>query len=248
MRRGLATAVAALVAMALATPAADAARPERGVDVSRFQGKINWNRVAKDGIDFAFIQAARGSGKDCAVAPTECGTDGQYERNYEGAREAGIRVGAYHRAFAGGGGRKRTRKDARKEARLFVDSVGKLRKGDLLPALDLESPFGGLRPKPLRRWVRVWLARVERKLGAKPIIYTNTTSWRATGDTKKFARKGHPLWVANWGVKSPSVPAGNWGGEGWAVWQHTSSGRVKGIDGRVDRNRLRVRLSRISAP
>jgi lysozyme len=241
-------ALVAIATVALLAPAANAARPERGIDVSRFQGKIKWERAADDGIDFAFVQASRGSGGDCAVAPTECGADGQYERNYDGARKAGVRVGAYHRAFAGGGGRKRTRKDARKEARLFVDVVGELRKGDLLPALDLETPFGGLRPKQLRRWVRVWLDRVDRKLDAKPIIYTNTTSWGATGDTKKFARKGHQLWVANWGVKKPSVPAGNWDGEGWSVWQYTSSGSVKGIAGRVDRNRLGVGLSRISAP
>jgi lysozyme len=226
---------------------AGAARPERGIDVSRFQGKIKWQKVGGDGIDFAFVQASRGSGQDCAVAPDDCGADGQYERNYAGARDAGIHVGAYHRAFAGGGGRKRTQRDARKEARVFVEIVGSLGDGDLFPALDLETPFGGLSPKELRRWVRVWLDRVQHKLGEKPLIYTNTTSWNATGDTRKFARAGHPLWVANWGVKKPSVPAGNWDGKGWSVWQHTSSGRVKGINGRVDLNRLKVDLSRISA-
>ena len=136
---------------------------------------------ARDGIDFAFVQASRGSGKDCAVAPDACGPDGWYERNYALARENGIKVGAYHRAFAGGGGRKRTQKDARREARVFVKAVGSVRNGDLLPALDLETPFGGLGKKEMRRWVRVWLDRVQRKLHAKPIIYTNTSSWSATG-------------------------------------------------------------------
>ena len=247
MRRAATVVLLSLLALAAGAAPAAAARPEKGIDVSRFQGKIKWQRVADDGIDFAFVQASRGSGGDCAVAPDDCGADGQYERSYGLAREAGIRVGAYHRAFAGGGGRKRTQRDARKESRLFVDVVGSLRDGDLLPALDLETPFGGLSQKELRRWVRVWLDRVQKKLGEKPIIYTNTTSWNATGDTRKFARAGHHLWVANWGVKKPSVPAGNWDGEGWSVWQHTSSGRVKGIDGNVDLNRLRVDLSRISA-
>ncbi len=247
MTRLLTAALTALAAaLALAAPAA-AARPEQGIDVSRFQGKIRWARVADAGIDFAFVQASRGSGSDCSVAADECGADGWYDRNYEAARDAGIRVGAYHRAFAGGGGKKRTQRDARREARVFVKSVGAMRGDDLLPALDLEAPFGGLSPKQLRRWVRVWLDRVEHKLGEKAIIYTNTSSWRATGDTKRFARKGHPLWVANWGVKKPSVPADNWDSEGWSVWQYTSSGRVEGIDGRVDRNRIRVGLSRISA-
>jgi GH25 family lysozyme M1 (1,4-beta-N-acetylmuramidase) len=52
--------------------------------------------------------------------------------------------------------------------------------------------------------------------------------------------------VANWEVRAPSVPADNWGGRGWSIWQFTNSGRVAGISGRVDRNRLRVRFSRIS--
>ena len=110
---------------------------------------------------------------------------------------------------------------------MFVDQVGELRDGDLLPALDVETPFGGLSKKGLRRWIRTWLDRVRRKLGGpKPILYTNASSWQATGDTRRFARAGHPLWVANFGVDSPAVPAGNWDGKGWSVWQFTSSGRV----------------------
>lgn len=242
----LALGVLVLLAVAVLPEAATAKRVP-GIDVSRFQGTIDWERVGETRIKFAFVQASRGSGRDCTVAPDNCGADEQYARNYRRARAAGIRVGPYHRMFAGGGGRKRTKRDARREAKLFLSQVGELRKGDLLPALDVETPFGGLVPKALRRWIRTWLRRVERKLGARPIIYTNTSSWRATGDTKRFARAGHPLWVANWGVKRPSVPADNWDGNGWSVWQYTSSGRVKGIKGRVDRNRLRGgRLGAIS--
>ena len=117
---------------------------------------------------------------------------------------AGIRVGAYHRAFTNGTGRRQVRRDAEAEARVFLDSVGELQAGDLPPALDVESPFDGLKPRGLRRWIRVWLKRVERRLGRKPIVYTNATSWAQTGDTLSFARRGHPLWVANWDV--PSAP------------------------------------------
>ena len=121
-----------------------------------------------------------------------------------------------------------------------------MRKKDLLPALDVESPFDGAGDVQIRVWIKTWLQRVKKKLGVKPIIYTNTTSWAETGDTTKFARKGHQLWVANWGVKSPSVPAGNWAKHGWSVWQYTSSGSVPGISGRVDMNRLGVRMRKIS--
>ncbi len=77
------------------------------------------------------------------------------------------------------------------------------------------------------------------RLGIKPIIYTNVSSWAATGDTTEFALDGHALWVANWGVSRPAVPAGNWAGESWRVWQYTSDGSVAGIEGRVDRDVLR---------
>ena len=225
--------------MLLALAAADAdAKPKRGIDVSRFQGEINWKRVGGTSVEFAWVQASRGDGGDCAVVPDQCGPDGFYADNYVGATDAGIRVGAYHRTFAGGGGKRGTKRDARREAKVFIDQVGALREGDLLPALDVETPFGGLSEKRLRQWIRVWLERVRRKLGAKPIIYTNHSSWQATGDTRRFARLGHPLWVAQWEVRSPLVPADDWAGLGWRVWQFTSSGKVRGIKGRVDRNRL----------
>lgn len=242
-------ALAVLVACAATMAAASAAAPAKrivGVDVSRFQGEINWTRVGKTKVRFAFVQASRGSGNDCAVAPTRCGPDEYYERNYRQARKAGIRVGAYHRAFADGGGKEGAKRDARREAKVFIRKVGELRKRDLQPVLDLETPFGKLNGKGLRIWVRTWLRRVEKELGAKAIIYTNHSSWQATGDTREFARAGHPLWVAHWRVRRPLVPAGNWNGEGWSVWQFTSTGRVKGITGNVDKNRMRVKLRDLS--
>jgi lysozyme len=90
------------------------------------------------------------------------------------------------------------------------------------------------------------MSRVERKLGAKAIIYTNNSSWLATGDTTSFALQGHPLWVANFDVPKPAVPAADWAGKGWSIWQYTSSGHVRGVSGAVDRNRLASGFGRIS--
>ena len=237
---------AALAICGVSAPGAGAARLE-GVDVSRFQKRIDWGLVAGDGIAFAFVQASRGTGNDCSVKPRRCGPDERYDVNYDAARAAGIAVGPYHRAFAGGRGRDGVKADAKAEAGVFITSVGRLRPGDLAPALDVETPFDGLSPGKLRLWVRTWLMRVERKLGARPIIYTNMSSWSATGDTTEFALAGHPLWVAEWGVRRPSVPAGNWAGESWSVWQYTSSGSVAGIEGKVDRDVLRGGLASLSA-
>ncbi len=242
----LLAAAAAVGIVALAAPGAHAGGRVLGIDVSRFQGAIDWERVGETRVRFAFAQASRGSGSDCTVVHNRCGADEFYAANYRLAREAGIRVGAYHRAFADGDSRREARRDARAEAKPFIAQVGKLRRHDLLPALDVETPFGSLNERRLRVWVRTWLRRVRRKLGERAIVYTNLSSWQATGDTTSFARAGHRLWIANFDVASPAVPAANWSGLGWSIWQYTCSGHVKGIDGRVDKDRLRVGLGRVS--
>ena len=210
-----------------------------GIDVSRFQGQIIWPSVAKDGVRFAFLQASRGSGTDCTVAPDRCGPDEFYAFNYLEAKGAGVRVGAYHRAFVGGNGAGQVRADAKREALVFVNEVGEVEPGDLRPALDLETPFAGLNPAELRIWTRQWLRTVKRELGVKPIIYTNQSSWSALGDPVSFARAGHKLWVANWSVAAPIVPAQNWAGKSWRIWQYSSQGDVAGITGDVDLDWLR---------
>src|SRR5947207_7689333 len=97
--------VTAAVCVALAgfAPAAASAGTRAvGIDVSRFQGTIAWPSVAGAGVRFAFVQASRGSGADCTVKPAQCGPDPYFAANRAGAETAGIRVGAYHRAFATG--------------------------------------------------------------------------------------------------------------------------------------------------
>lgn len=254
MGRGTRICALALAALALvalpATPAAAKPKNIRGIDVSRFQGHIAWKQVGKTQVRFAFVQASRGSGDDCLVVPEECGPDPYYLRNYKLARGEGLRVGAYHRAFASDPGTEITgvegaKLDAREEADVFCATVGQLRGRDLLPVLDLETPFTDLDEEELVAWVKAWLARVESRLGSPPIIYTNNSSWQATGNTTAFALAGHPLWVANFDVPSPLVPAENWAGKGWSIWQYTSSGHVRGIEGSVDKNRLARGFGRI---
>lgn len=217
-----------------------------GIDVSRFQGAIVWPSVAGAGVRFAFVQASRGSGTDCTVKPAQCGADPYFATNRLAAETAGIRVGAYHRAFATGGTVAEARADAIAEADVFLASVGSLQSGELVPVLDVETPFTGMTSTTLRTWIRVWVKRVNRRLGRKPMIYTNATSWGATGNTKEFAKAKYPLWVAEWGVSRPTVPAFNWARHGYSVWQYTSSGSVPGISGDVDMDRLGKGLAKIT--
>jgi GH25 family lysozyme M1 (1,4-beta-N-acetylmuramidase) len=243
----LALLVAALcVAILAASPTPAGAKRPQGIDVSRFNGAIDWAQVAGAGINFAFVQASRGSGLDCAVRPESCGADPLFATNRVNAAANGIRVGPYHRAFATGATMSEARADAAAEASVFITAVSGLNSGELVPVLDVETPFTGLNAKRLTAWIRLYVKRVRSALGRKPMIYTNYSSWGATGHTLEFAKARYPLWVAQWGVAKPLVPASNWAGRGWSVWQYTSSGSVPGIVGRVDMNRARVRLRKLT--
>jgi GH25 family lysozyme M1 (1,4-beta-N-acetylmuramidase) len=246
LRTTLAAALAGSFLLAAGPVQAEAGRRATGIDVSRFQRTIVWPSVAGAGVRFAFVQASRGSGADCAVKPTECGADPYFAANRIGAKSVGIRVGAYHRAFASGGTLEAARADAVAESDVFLAAVGSLESGELIPVIDVETPFTGMTATTLRAWVRAWVKRVKNRLGRKPMIYTNATSWAATGNTREFAKAKYPLWVAEWGVGRPTVPAGNWAGRGYSVWQYTSSGSVPGISGRVDMNRLGTGLAKIT--
>jgi GH25 family lysozyme M1 (1,4-beta-N-acetylmuramidase) len=247
-RKAFACAVVALclAAIGITPAAASAGTKAAGIDVSRFQGTIDWPTVASSGIKFAFVQASRGSGADCTVKPGQCGADPMFATNRVAAESSGIRVGPYHRAFAAGGTAVDARADAIAEADVFLTGVASLQTGELVPVLDVETPFSGMTAASLRTWIRVWVKKVTKRLGRKPMIYTNASSWGATGNTLEFAKAKYPLWVAEWGVSRPSVPASNWAGHGYSVWQYSSSGTVPGINGKVDQDRLGKGLAKIT--
>jgi lysozyme len=105
--------------------------------------------------------------------------------------------------------------------------------------LDLEVT-NGLDASALTAWAQTWLTQVTAATGVKPIIYTNPTFWSTSmANTDSFARNGYRLWVANWTTAGqPTLPADGWGGLGWTLWQHSSTGRVPGISGNVDLDRF----------
>jgi GH25 family lysozyme M1 (1,4-beta-N-acetylmuramidase) len=215
---------AALICGLLVAPAASAAEPSylNGIDVSHWQGQPNWAQVKADGVRFVFAKAT--DGRDFV--------DGEYARNMAGAGSQAIAFGAYHFARPDG-----SAGDAIAEADHFVDHAN-LMGWHLLPVLDLEAS-GGLGVKKLKAWAWAWLNRVESRLGVRAMIYASPSFWRDhMGNARGFADAGHRLWIAHWDAAKPSVPASNWGGRGWTVWQHTDNGSVAGISGDVDRDRL----------
>ena len=193
-----------------------------GIDVSHWQGGIDWSGVAYAGKSFAIMKATEG----------QTFADSKYAWNHASARAYGIRVGAYHFANPS-----TLPNDAVLEADWFVQNMA-IKPGDLNPALDLETS-GGLSTAQLQAWVNDWLNEVYAKVGMRPMIYTSPAFWRSyMGNASWYAEQGYTvLWIAHWNVSAPSVPANNWAGHGWTFWQYSDCGTVLGIGGCVDLDR-----------
>jgi GH25 family lysozyme M1 (1,4-beta-N-acetylmuramidase) len=192
-----------------------------GIDVSKWQGAINWSQVKSSGKQFALIRASAGS----------LTVDEWYASNRSSAKANGLKIGAYHYANPDSAAN-----DALNEANFFL-SLATPARGELIPTLDVEVT-NGLSVAAMQAWVSTWLQRVTSVLGVRPMIYTSPSFWTTyLGDTTQFADAGYRLWIAHWGVDQPRIPASNWGGRGWTFWQYTSSGTVPGISGNVDLDR-----------
>ena len=216
------------------TPAAFVNMTE-GIDVSNWQGTINWTSVAAAGKKFAYIKASESTDY----------VDPYYPSNRSHAKAAGLLVGAYHfaqpSAVAG---------DAAAEADHFLAAATPTH-GELLPVLDLERT-GGLSPAALTSWVQAYMGRVLQQTGLHAVIYCSPNFWKTyMGDTTWFAANGYSvLWIAHWTTATaPTLPGSAWNSNGWTFWQYTSSGVVPGITGRVDLNRYNGKvLTRVLIP
>jgi GH25 family lysozyme M1 (1,4-beta-N-acetylmuramidase) len=216
-------------------PAAPAqAATVAGIDVSRYQGSINWAGVRAAGIEFAFIKATEGvSYKDPA-----------FGANYVGAYHAGVVRGAYHFALP-------DRSGGATQANHLAGSGGAWSAdGRTLPAaLDLEgNPYGascyGLSPSAMRTWINDFLATYRARTGRYAVIYTTTSWWNSCTGSWTGPWANHPLWIARWAAGVGALPAG---APVWTVWQYTATGRVAGISGDVDRNWFNGDRSRLIA-
>lgn len=182
-----------------------------GVDVSHYQGTVDWRAVAASGRAFAVVKATEGATY----------LDPLFHRNVNDARAAGLIVGAYHFGRPGAAG---TNADAGTEAAHFLAAAG----GVDFAVLDLEDPNVPA-GRPLAGWVSTWLAKVEAATSRTPWLYTYGSYWRQHGSTDPRWRR-YPLWLADY-----TPPAGllaPWGH--YTVWQYSSSGTVPGVTGRCD--------------
>lgn len=186
-----------------------------GLDVSGYQGNVNWSSVKANGARFAYVKATEGT--DYA--------NPYFGQQYDGAYGAGMVRGAYHFALP-------DKSDGATQANWFVDHGGGWsRDGRTLPpALDVEyNPYGevcyGMAGAPLVAWVRAFSDRVAARTGRAPTIYTSTDWWsRCTGNAADFGRS-NPLWVARYDDAVGPLPAG-WGYQ--TFWQFANKGALPG--------------------
>lgn len=188
----------------------------KGIDVSYYQGTIDWTRVANDGVRYAFMRVSDGTGF----------VDPKFSTYWAQSRAAGVVRGAYQYF--------RPNQDPIAQANLLLAKIGTLAANDLPPVIDVEAD-GGLTPAQVAAKVKLWVDHVEAALGVTPIVYTGFYFWRDQVGSPAFAAAS-PLWHAQYSsVACPNIPA-PW--SDWAFWQYTDSGSVDGIAGNVDMNRF----------
>lgn len=193
------------------TPSAGS--PVDGIDVSDYQGSIDFSQVAASGVRFVFAAADDGTLSRL-----------QYANYKKGAESAGLAFGAYQ-FFE-------PNQDPVAQAERFLADAA-LGSGNLLPVLDVE-PSGELpAPSALKQDLSKWLQIVQDSLAVRPLIYTGKSLWDPNVEAG-LAAAGYPLWVASWTAPPPNLPT-EW--SNWAFWQYSASGSVPGISTAVDLDR-----------
>ena len=178
-----------------------------GIDVSSYQGVINWPMVKamqEDSvhITFAFIKATEGVVQ----------VDPYYQRNWREAQKAGIVCGAYHYF--------RPKFNGKWQARFFLQTI-KSGKNTLPPVVDVEE-LSGLQPQAMRRELTDFLQEVTAKNKRKPIIYTGLKFY---GDYLKGYFSDYTYWIASYNDPDLVVSKGT----NWKFWQHSDKAHVNGI-------------------
>jgi lysozyme len=187
-----------------------------GIDVSRYQSRIDWARVRKMQvgdvrIHFAFIKATEGSWL----------TDPQFYNNWEKSRQNNIIRGAYHFFLPN--------VRVKDQVQLFTRIV-KLRSGDLPPVIDIEEERGQSREQ-VQKAVLDFAAALERVYKVKPILYTNRDFYKNYFAEEPTFRP-YVFWIAHYHVTDLNMPDDS----KWHFWQHSDRGNVSGINEPVDFN------------
>jgi GH25 family lysozyme M1 (1,4-beta-N-acetylmuramidase) len=194
-----------------------------GVDVSSYQGTVNWTKVKTAGYGFAFAKATESTNI----------TDGDFVANITNGQAAGMVMGAYHFASP-------ESDSASQEASYFLGVAGPYIKAcGLPPVLDLEDPPSGpalntyFDSTQLSVWVKEWFTAVKTATGITPILYTD-------GNEANYLKRyltTYGLWVAEPGVPPTTTPTVTYLGRWYPNWdfmQYSWTATVSGIGDEVD--------------
>lgn len=198
---------------------------EKCIDVSTWNGNIDWDKVYKSGVKYAMIRSSFGVENPNQV-------DNKFIRNIENATKAGIKCGVYHYSYA------QSVAEAQKEAEFCLKTI-KGYKIDLPVAFDIEdSSQTHLGKDTLTNIVIAFCDKIK-SAGYTPMLYCNP-SWLNSYLHKDKLLGKYDLWLAHWGVSAPSFEC--------TIWQYSDSGTVSGISGNVDLNYIYKDYSSGSKP
>jgi lysozyme len=182
-----------------------------GIDVSHWQGTIDWDEVLASGdVRFAFIKATEGATYQ----------DPSYPRNRSEAGRVSIPCGGYHYF--------RATSEVQAQVENFLKVTGEPRPGELPPVLDVEEPaqWTGKSRDELTVRVLEWCSLVEKAQGVRSLIYLSPSFAETMLDSHSQELASHRLWIAHWTDQQPTVPK-PW--TDWTFWQYSSKGKITGI-------------------
>ena len=200
---------------------------DQGIDVSAWQGTIDWAQVKSSGVSFAMLRVLSGTMNGLQV-------DSQFYNNAKGAAANGISIGVYRYGYA------TTVADAKKEAEMTIQAI-KIAEGmgvtityPVAYDVEDENTQGQLSKSQLTNVINAYKSVIER-YGYKFMIYSNPNWLNNKIDMSEFA--GEDIWLARWFYDgSPYHDHGYMGPGNVTIWQYSSSGTVPGISGNVDMN------------
>ena len=184
-----------------------------GIDVSAWQGDIDFEQVKNSGIDVVYIKASEGNSF----------VDPYFEQNYANCKSAGLSVGFYHYVTA------TNVEEAIRQASFFVSTISG-KSPDCKLAMDFEY-FGNLSVDSINQIALAFMQKVHELSGKEVIVYSDEYNANNTF----YGLSDYPLWVAQYDVSEPTV-SNNW--NTWVGWQYTDQGEVAGISGYVDRDKF----------
>jgi lysozyme len=186
-----------------------------GVDVSRWQANIDWPKLRSQGANFVYIKATDGGDH----------LDPMFRKNWRDAHEAGLKRGAYHFFY--------WCRTAGEQADWFIRNVPKV-EGALPPVIDVE--YNGeskcqrrLSPAKVREKMQVFMDKLERHYGQRPVIYTAPDFYR---DNLRGAFLDYPFWLR----AVAEHPSKVYPGREWVFWQYSGTGLSHGVSGKIDLN------------